>query len=124
MSPYSFQPSHSKSFFSGPDHTSREDEARYPVAQFRDGLALLGGLPRHERLARHSWSQRSGLQLFIDPTYERSVTVQLNFQYQSALGYAAMPDWGRKSYSVILLYAEGSEVVRPPLRGAPRMRKS
>jgi hypothetical protein len=39
----------------------REEDERYPVAQFRDGLALLSRLPRSHRPETHIWSSRQGV---------------------------------------------------------------
>jgi len=46
--------------FTDRDRRGHDDDARYPVAQFRDGLALLGRLPRLERPGRRIWSPRRG----------------------------------------------------------------
>jgi hypothetical protein len=45
--------------FSGPDGFRAEEE-RYPVAQFRDGLALLGRLSPSRSIERRSWSPQHG----------------------------------------------------------------
>jgi hypothetical protein len=42
------------------DRGHREEEPRYPVAQFRDGLALLGGLPRSPVPETRYWSPLRG----------------------------------------------------------------
>ncbi|WP_416193413.1 hypothetical protein [Nitrobacter sp. TKz-YC01] len=46
--------------FTDPERPGHDDGARYPVAQFRDGLALLGRLPRIERPGSRIWSPRQG----------------------------------------------------------------
>jgi hypothetical protein len=47
-------------FSSEPDHRDYERDARYPLVQFRDGLALLGRLPRSSPLDRRFWSPLRG----------------------------------------------------------------
>jgi hypothetical protein len=47
-------------FASEPDRRDYERDARYPVVQFRDGLALLGRLPRSSPLDGRSWSPSRG----------------------------------------------------------------
>lgn len=47
--------------FTEPDRAGREEDARYPVAQFRDGLALLGRMSRSHRPDMHAWSPRQGV---------------------------------------------------------------
>jgi hypothetical protein len=44
----------------GFDRPRREEESRYPVVLFRDGLALLGRLPRGSMAGRRSWSPTRG----------------------------------------------------------------
>lgn len=46
--------------FDEPGRAVREEAIRYPVAQFRDGLALLARLPRLDRPATRVWSPRQG----------------------------------------------------------------
>jgi hypothetical protein len=43
-----------------PDLRHREEEHRYPVVQFRDGLALLGRLPRSPAPETRHWSPVRG----------------------------------------------------------------
>ncbi|MDP2411477.1 MAG: hypothetical protein Q8M26_14480 [Pseudolabrys sp.] len=47
--------------FEEPIRDDREGVIRYPVAQFRDGLALLAALPRLDRPASRVWSPRQGI---------------------------------------------------------------
>jgi hypothetical protein len=47
-------------FFAAPDPGVAGDAARYPVVQFRDGLALLGRLPRSSALDSRIWSPERG----------------------------------------------------------------
>jgi hypothetical protein len=44
-----------------PDREYRDEDARYPVIQFRDGLALLGRMPRSRVADLHHWSPLQGL---------------------------------------------------------------
>jgi hypothetical protein len=44
----------------GPDRGRRGEDDRYPVAQFRDGLALLGRLPRSPLPDTRHWSPQRG----------------------------------------------------------------
>lgn len=47
-------------FLSGEDRVYRDEDAPYPIVQFRDGLALLGRLPRQPRPDPRFWSPRRG----------------------------------------------------------------
>ena len=47
-------------FDTRPDRRDERDSERYPVVQFRDGLALLGKLPRSSPLDPRSWSPLRG----------------------------------------------------------------
>jgi hypothetical protein len=47
-------------FYAAPDSRVAGDDARYPVVQFRDGLALLGRLPRSSPLDSRTWSPERG----------------------------------------------------------------
>jgi hypothetical protein len=47
-------------FTSIPDRCDDDRDARYPLVQFRDGLALLGRLPRSSPLDSRSWSPQRG----------------------------------------------------------------
>jgi len=42
------------------DSEYRDEDARYPVSQFRDGLALLGRLPRSPAADVRHWSPQQG----------------------------------------------------------------
>jgi hypothetical protein len=44
----------------GLDHEYRDEDARYPVVQFRDGLALLGRMPRSRVAELRHWSPQQG----------------------------------------------------------------
>jgi hypothetical protein len=47
-------------FFAATDPGVARDDARYPVVQFRDGLALLGRLPPSSPLDSRTWSPEQG----------------------------------------------------------------
>jgi hypothetical protein len=47
-------------FTSIPDRRDDGGDTRYPLVQFRDGLALLGKLPRSSPLDSRSWSPQRG----------------------------------------------------------------
>jgi hypothetical protein len=47
-------------FYAAPDRRDEDRDARYLIAQFRDGLALLGRLPRSSPLDSRTWSPERG----------------------------------------------------------------